>query len=178
MRVIAGELKGRRLATPKGKDIRPTPEKVKEALFSMLMDRIEGSVVCDLFAGTGALGLEAISRGASYCYFGDRSPESIAMVKENVAHCQVGERCRIILGTYQKTLRSLDGPVDIFFLDPPYGADLLTETITAIAEGGHLSEDGIIVAEHAKDQAMPDTLAGLSKVREKRYGIVVISIYM
>ena len=97
MRIIAGDYKGRKLITPNGADlVRPTAEKVKGAIFSMLMNRIEGAVVCDLFAGTGSLGLEALSRGARRAYFVDRDRQSIALVKDNVMSCRMEERSVIL----------------------------------------------------------------------------------
>ncbi len=178
MRIITGDYKGRKLETPRNNDIRPTPEKAKEAIFSMLMDRLDGAVCCDLFAGTGALGLEALSRGADFCYFGDHAQESIDMVRRNVAHCRAEEYSRIIHGSFVKTLSVIDRPVDIFFLDPPYKKTLLEDSMAMIAEKGLLAEDGVIVAEHGKDKTLPDELSGFTKVKEKRYGIVVISMFM
>lgn len=178
MRIIAGEFKGRKLITPPGRLVRPTSEKVKGAIFSMLQDRIEGSVCCDLFAGTGNLGLEALSRGASFCYFGDHAQESAVLVRENVALCRAEERAKIVHGSYQKTLAMLEEKVDLFFLDPPYSKGTLEASIAAIAGGGHLAEDGVIVAEHGSDKALPEKISGYRKIKEKKYGIVVISIYM
>ncbi len=179
MRIIAGDYKGRKLITPNGRDIvRPTAEKVKGAIFSMLQDRIEGSVVCDLFAGTGSLGLEALSRGADFCWFGDHAQECVTMVRKNIEMCRAEEYAHVTHGSFLKTLQSIDGKVDIFLLDPPYKKGTLEESVRAIAEMGLLAEGGVIVAEHGSDKDLPEELYGFHKVKEKRYGIVVISIYM
>ena len=179
MRIIAGDYKGRKLITPNGADlVRPTAEKVKGAIFSMLMNRIEGAVVCDLFAGTGSLGLEALSRGADFCWFGDHAQECVTMVRKNIALCRAEEYSHVTHGSFMKTLQNIDGKVDIFLLDPPYKKGTLEEAIKAIAEMDLLAEGGVIVAEHGSDKELPDELAGFRKVKEKRYGIVVISIYM
>ena len=178
MRIIAGDYKGRKLKTPQDKSIRPTPDKVREALFSMLMERMEGSICCDLFAGTGALGLEALSRGAAFCTFCDNSRDSVKLLQENIDHVGAGEKSRVVAGHYEKALSSLTEPVDLFFLDPPYESGLLEKAMGSISRRGLLAEDGIIVAEHRKDLELPDTLAGFTKVREKRYGIVVLSLFM
>ena len=178
MRIIAGDYKGRKLKTPMDKSIRPTPDKVREALFSMLMERTYGSVCCDLFAGTGALGLEALSRGAAFCTFCDNARDSVSLLKENIAHVGAEEKSRIVAGHYEKALSSLPGPVDLFFLDPPYESELLERAMGSISKRDLLAEDGIIVAEHRKDLVLPETLAGFTKVREKKYGIVVLSLFM
>ncbi len=178
MRIIAGDYKYRKLTVPNDDRVRPTGEKVKEAMFSMLMDRLEGAVVCDLFAGTGALGLEALSRGAERCWFGDHAQESIQLIKTNVAACKAEDKARIVHGSFLKTLQSMNEKCDIFILDPPYNKPLVEEAMKAIAEMDLLAEDGVIVAEHGSDRELPDELYGFTKVKEKRYGIVVLSIFM
>lgn len=177
MRVITGRYKGRKLAAPAGRDIRPTSDKVKEALFSILTDRIYGSRVLDLFAGTGALGIEALSRGAEYCVFGDSSREGLRLVRENLEHCQVEEKIRVIPGDYRKTLRNLGEEFDIILMDPPYSGGMLPEAFDIIGEEGLLAEDGLIVAEHRREDELPEEMGGFTRVKERRYGIVVLSIY-
>ena len=124
MRIIAGDYKGRRLYTPEDRRIRPTADKVKEALFSIIGDDIDEAVVCDLFSGTGNLGLEALSRGADKCYFGDNSADSIRLIKENIEMCRAGEYSEVIHGDFKKTLSMINEKVNVFFLDPPYYKDL------------------------------------------------------
>ncbi|MBQ1690846.1 MAG: RsmD family RNA methyltransferase, partial [Firmicutes bacterium] len=122
MRIVAGEFKGRRIETPKGYDVRPTTEKVKEALFSMLSNLMEDSTCCDLFSGTGNLGLEAISRGAERCIFCDNSGESVRLIRKNIEYCRATDRAVLIPGGFEKCLKKMDEEglkADIFFLDPP-----------------------------------------------------------
>lgn len=178
MRIIAGNNKGRKLNTPRDNQVRPTTDKVKEALFSIIQNHVYGAVVCDLFAGTGTLGLEALSRGARRCYFGDHAGESVKLVKDNVALCKEERNAIIVHGDFLRTLDRIDEKVDIFLLDPPYDKDLLEKAIIAIDEKGLLAKDGIVVAEHTKDVVLPETLGGLEKKKEKRYGTVVLSIFM
>lgn len=178
MRIIAGDLKGRRLETPLDRSVRPTADKVKEALFSILMAEIPDAKVCDLFAGTGNLGLEALSRGAGFCWFGDHSRESIGLIKENTAKCNVQDKCQIIHGDYRRVIGRINDKVDVFLLDPPYGKELLPKVLAAIADNDKLAPGGCIVCEHNKYEELPDEIAGFEKVKERQYGKVVLSIYM
>ena len=177
MLIITGEYKGRRLETPKDNSVRPTSDKVKEAIFSIIAFDVAESVCVDLFAGTGNLGLEALSRGAKRCYFGDKSRESIALVRRNVNSCGAQEKSIILLGEYQKVLSSLKEQADLFFLDPPYRKGLMIDCIEKIAQGGLLRQNGLIVAEHSKDEVLPDIISGFSKLKERKYGTIIISIY-
>lgn len=178
MRIIAGDYKGRRLYTPEDRRIRPTSDKVKEALFSIIGDRIDGAVVCDLFSGTGNLGLEALSRGADKCYFGDHSGESIKLIKDNVEMCRAEEYSAIIHGDFKKTLSRIEEKVDFFFLDPPYDKDLWGKAMQIIKDEDLLEEGGWIVCEHRSQVQLDDDLCGFEKTKERRYGKVVLSIFM
>lgn len=177
MRVIAGEYKGRRLETPPDHSVRPTTDKVKEALFSILMENIWGSRVLDLFSGTGNLGIEALSRGAGSCVFADSARDSIRLIKSNIAHCGAQEKAKVIPGDFKKTLMSLDEPFDIILLDPPYGKGFLAPAFELIRQQGLLAENGVIVAEHRKEEELPEELHGFHKVKERKYGIIKLSIY-
>ncbi|MGI6736547.1 MAG: 16S rRNA (guanine(966)-N(2))-methyltransferase RsmD [Anaerovoracaceae bacterium] len=178
MRIIAGDYKGRRLEAPLDDLIRPTSDKVKEALFSILTLDIYDAVVCDLFAGTGNLGLEALSRGAARCWFGDHAGESIQLIKKNTALCRAEHKSTIIHGDYKKVLSRIDEKIDLFFLDPPYHKNLLPRVFAEIAARDLLAEGGKIIAEHARQQLLPEELAGFRKTKERSYGRVVLSIYM
>lgn len=178
MRIIAGDYKGRRLYTPEDRRIRPTSDKVKEALFSIIGDRIDGSVVCDLFSGTGNLGLEALSRGADKCYFGDHSGESIKLIKDNVEMCRGEEYSVIIHGDYKKTLSRIEEKVDFFFLDPPYDKGLWEKAMQIIRDEQLLAEGGWIICEHRLENQLAENLCGFEKTKERRYGKVVLSIFM
>lgn len=177
MRIIAGELKGRRLTTPAHNSIRPTTDKVKESLFSIITPYLPEAVVVDLFAGTGSLGLEAVSRGASTVYFGDKSRSSMRIIRKNISDCGVESRCKTILGDWEQVIKEISQPVDIIILDPPYQFGSLEECITKIIDLSLIKEDGIIVAEHGSDQILPLKIGNLTKYKGKKYGTIYIDIY-
>lgn len=177
MRIIAGDYKGRRLYSPQDKRIRPTTDKVKEALFSILADQIYDADVLDLFSGTGGLGLEALSRGARHCWFCDNSRDSIKLLRENIQYCKAESKATVLNGDFRKILQNLNTPMDLILLDPPYGRELLPECLELIGQYGCLAEDGLIAAEHRKEEILPDALAGFQKLKERKYGTVVLSIY-
>lgn len=178
MRIVAGEFKGRKLNAPADNAVRPTTDMVKEAMFSIIMGHIEDAYVCDLFAGTGNLGLEALSRGADKCIFGDHARSSIKIITDNVALCRAEDRSEIVQGDFLKVLDRLERPADIFLLDPPYKGDLLEKSISAISSAGLLAEGGVIIAEHDRGKRIPDMIGKYEKIKEKRYGRVVLSIFM
>ena len=177
MRVIAGQYKGRKLESPENYDIRPTTDKAKEALFSILYNDTPGARVLDLFAGTGGLGIEALSRGASECIFVDHSRQSAGLVKRNLAGCGVKEEARVLQGDYRKVLAGLTGSFDIILMDPPYNKGLLEDAFHLIREHGLLAPDGVIVCEHRREEVLPEEIDGFVREKERRYGIVKLSIY-
>lgn len=177
MRIITGDFRGRKLETPVSNNIRPTSDKVKESIFNILSMDIPGSVCVDLFAGTGNLGLEALSRGAEFCYFGDASNESIALIKKNIAICKANEYSRILAGDYSRVLARIDRKVDVFFLDPPYEAGLYEKCFKLIRELDLLAEGGVIMAEHGKRQPLDDEIEGFVKIKEKKYGSIIVDIF-
>ena len=180
MRIITGDFKGRRLEMPVGNDIRPTTEKVKEALFSMISGNLYDAVCADLFSGTGNLGLEALSRGAEKCYFSDNSRASLELTKRNIAMCRAEERSTVIAGDYERALSQIAAKgekVDIFFLDPPYKKGLYEKCFVLINDLKLLAEEGIIVAEHNAEDEFPEELYGFLNLRDKTYGRIGITIY-
>jgi len=178
MRIIAGSLKGRKLESLKGNDVRPTGDKVKEAIFSMIDEYLEESVVVDLFSGTGNLGLEALSRGAKKCYFGDNRPESIRVTKANIEYCKVAEQSVVFAGHFEKVLSKLPEKADIIFLDPPYDKGFMISCFEKICALEVLNENGIIVAEHGLNEKLPAVLCGFSKIKERRYGTIWVSLFL
>lgn len=177
MRIIAGDYKGRRLHSPLDDRIRPTTDKVKEAVFSILTNQIYDSNVLDLFAGTGNLGLEALSRGARHCWFADSSRDSIRLLKENISYCRADDKSTVLTGDFRKVLGKITQPMDLILLDPPYHMGLLPECFQLIGEYGLLAEEGLIVAEHRREETLPEELGIYRKIKERKYGTVVISIY-
>jgi len=178
MRIIAGAYKGRRLSPPADRSVRPTPDRVKEALFSILGDHVEDAVVLDLFAGSGNLGLEALSRGARKCYFGDSSRDSIRLIHGNVAHCKAESLSHIIQGDYRNVLAQIREKVDLVFVDPPYRDQLWENVLGILSEKELLNPDGLVVLEHPREVEFPQEVHTFRKIKEGRYGTVVLSIYM
>lgn len=176
MRIIAGELKGRKLTAPKDSRIRPTADKVREAVFSMLMHYVEDARVLDLFAGTGSLGIEALSRGASRCVFADHSRESIALVRHNLRLCGLEDRSEIRSGDFEAILSALTGQYDLIFLDPPYREGLLRRCLEIIRQRELLSPDGIIAAERGSREPAPDPEPFFRVLKEKKYGSIAVTL--
>ena len=177
MRVITGEYKGRKLEAPIGDDIRPTSDKVKESIFNLLMNETYDRVFCDLFCGTGSLGIEALSRGAARCYFIDRSRESIRLTIHNLKICGAEDRAIVLTGEYDRQLARIHEKVDVFLLDPPYHDGLYDNCLRRIDELDLLSKEGIIIAEHGSRDPVPEEAGNLIRVRQRRYGRIMLSIY-
>lgn len=153
MRVIAGKYRGRRLKGPKHKGVRPTADRVKEALFNILGARIQGAAFLDLFAGTGGVGIEAVSRGAARVVFADQSLLSVKLINENVSIIAPEEQVRVIHLSFERAIDLLakeNFVFDIIFLDPPFEGDILTHAIREILNQNLLKPEGIIIAEHPR----------------------------
>lgn len=176
MRVIAGTLKGRRLKPPTWDGLRPTSDKLRETLFNVLAARIAGARVLDGYAGTGALGIEAISRGAAHVTFVERDRRAQALIVENLAHCGVEGGYAIIRASVARALAEpgpLD-PFDIVLLDPPYDEEA---GAILIAAAGRLAPGGIVVLEHARRRASPESAGPLVRTRELVSGESALSFY-
>ena len=177
MRIITGEYRGRKLEAPRGMDVRPTSDMIKEAMFNVLMNHVSGAVCVDLFAGTGNLGLEAISRGAEKCYFCDNSRESIKFIKMNIEKCGAEERSQVIFGDYMKCLQRMREQADLIFLDPPYASGVYEKCIGTIMSLDLLADDGIIIAEHDKYLELPEIIGQVRVEKEKKYGKKILTFY-
>lgn len=177
MRIIAGNFRGRKIAAPSGFSVRPTFDKVREALFSILMDDIYEATVLDLFAGSGSLGLEALSRGAKMVYFCDKSKESLKFINENIKVCKVSDRSKVFAGDFRTCISRIKEEINVVFLDPPYGEGLTLKAMEIISEEGILSEDGIICCELGKYEELPDDIGRFTLVKEKRYGNTFLKFY-
>jgi 16S rRNA (guanine(966)-N(2))-methyltransferase RsmD len=160
LRIIAGSLKGRRLKAPTWPGLRPTSDKLRETLFNILAPRITGSRVLDVFSGTGAVGLEALSRGAAHAAFIESDRRAAALIADNVASCGVENRCAIIRDRAEHALRGrIDaGPFDVVVLDPPYDFEPLAATLEMALR--HLAPGGLLVLEHAFRRAVPSVPGG------------------
>jgi 16S rRNA (guanine966-N2)-methyltransferase len=178
MRIVAGEWRGRTLSAPPGTETRPTADRVRQALFDMLMHApwagrslIEDALVLDVFAGTGALGLEALSRGAAHAVFVERSRGALLALRANIAAFRAGDRCEV-LGANALTLPA--GPrADIVFLDPPYGQDLLSRTLARLRSGGRVGAGSLIIAETGCDEPALDVDA----LAERTHGAARMTIW-
>ncbi|WP_437754918.1 16S rRNA (guanine(966)-N(2))-methyltransferase RsmD [Sorangium sp. So ce1389] len=179
MRVIAGRLGGRRLAAPRGEGTRPTADRVREALFSSLGD-VTGALVCDLYAGTGALGIEALSRGARRAVFVESGRPALATLRENLAALGLDEATRVVPLPVERALELLrdEGPFDLALLDPPYAALAKAAAAAARLAGplGLLAPAGRLVLEHARRDPSPE-IAGLTCDAVRTYGDTAVSFY-
>jgi 16S rRNA (guanine966-N2)-methyltransferase len=164
MRIIAGDYKGRRLKAPSWTGLRPTADKLRETLFNIVAPQIAGARVLDLFAGTGAIGLESLSRGASLAVFVESDRRAVALISENAQLCRAQDRCAIIRDTVARALEKpiAGGPFDLIIADPPYDFEPLTAVLDAAAP--HLAAGGRLVLEHARRRTVPGA-AGLRPVR-------------
>lgn len=176
MRVIAGQAKGRRLFSPKSKTIRPALDQVKEAIFNILFD-VRGLSVLDLFAGTGAMGIEALSRGARYCCFVDVSREAVRLIGKNIDRCGFAESCYVLAMTVPKALTLLaeqGKSFDLVFIDPPYEKFLVKKTLRRLAQSPLFHpQTRFVVEHHPKEPAMP--VEGLTLTDQRKYGQTLVT---
>lgn len=177
MRVITGTARGRRLGELKGEETRPTTGRVKEGMFSALQFEIAGRHVLDLFAGTGQLGIEALSRGAEDCVFVDCRKDACALVRRNLTVCDLTAQARVVCADAMAYLAALQTRFDLIFLDPPYAGDMLERTVARITQFDILAPRGIIVAECSVDREFmpPDTPYRVD--RTYRYGKIKVTLY-
>ena len=173
MRVITGTARGRKLREPKNMDIRPTTDKVKESLFSIIQFDIEGRRVLDLFAGTGQLGIEALSRGAKSVTFVDQSNEAVAIVKENLKNC--GFSAQVVRDDSVSFLERC-GKFDLIFLDPPYASGLVESALRKINKFDILADGGIIICETDSETTLKSLDPPYFIGREYKYGKVKLTV--
>lgn len=175
MRVITGSARGRRLETLPSDDItRPTAESVKEALFSMIQFEIEGRKVLDLFAGSGQLGIEALSRGACFCIFVENNKNAKSVVEKNISHCNFDDVSQVVMCD-SVVFSSRKGNFDIVFLDPPYHKGMIEKCMPALVNS--VSDDGVIVCETAKDESLAEQYGDFKIYRERNYGKTKLTLY-
>jgi 16S rRNA (guanine966-N2)-methyltransferase len=179
MRVVAGTHKGRRLLQPKDRSVRPTSERVKEALFSILGDRIVGVRFIDLYAGTGAIGIEALSRGAARVSFVESNPASLKLLRANLEHTGLAESAdvyRCSAETFVKRLETQREPVQILFADPPYTSDSLSTLLRSLGQGAIMTAETVVILEHARKTEIPARAGRLTLRRQYPYGDTRLSL--
>lgn len=180
MRVIAGSHKGRRLLSPSTHDVRPTSGRVKEALFSILGSQISGATILDLFAGTGAIGIEALSRGAAHVWFVESHAASLQILKANLHQCRLSQNTTIYPGESGAFLRhaSHNGLVfDIVFADPPYREDSTSTLLPLLGQSAMIGPHTVVILEHPTKRQIPPHVGLLSQVRQYRYGDTSLSLF-
>lgn len=178
MRIIGGKYRSRVLTEFAGEEVRPTSDRAKESLFNILSLKLYGARVLDLFAGSGALGLESLSRGAKEVVFNDCAKDSLAIVKKNLAALKIpvgGEEAKVTNCDYLVCLESIRAPFDIVFIDPPYRFDFGEKALSKIAQKGLLTENGIAVYE--RDRPYEGEINGLEKYDERKYGKTYITFF-
>jgi 16S rRNA (guanine(966)-N(2))-methyltransferase RsmD len=176
MRIISGICKGRRLKPPRGAKIRPTSDRVKEAVFSVVQFDLPGSFVLDLFSGSGQLGIEALSRGASRCVFVDCDPDAVGLTKENIAAAGLTGRCDVVLSDAEIWLKRGEAAgFGVAFVDPPYESGMYGRVLPLLPP--LMSEGGKVVCEHARTAVLPESRYGMNAVKTYRYGQTSITLY-
>lgn len=178
MRVIAGTAKGTRLKAPSGLSVRPTADRVKEALFSIIGSRLVGSLFLDLYAGSGAIGIEALSRGARSCIFVDDKKRNQTLIKENLIKTKLDGKARLIMLDVKKALVLLsreEVKADLVYLDPPYDSPDLAFVIKRVFELKIIADNGLVIAEHAYSDN--NWAASIAKNRQRKYGDTCLTIF-
>ncbi|MCQ2461036.1 MAG: 16S rRNA (guanine(966)-N(2))-methyltransferase RsmD [Clostridia bacterium] len=175
MRVITGSARGMKLKTLEGLDVRPTTDQVKESIFSIIQFEVEGARVLDLFAGSGQLGVEALSRGAYTATFVDASRASVNVVNENLEHTKLQKNSIVKNEDSLGFLKMTKDVFDIALLDPPYGKGLIEAALPDLVE--HMSENGVIICETSKEESLPDEVSRFVKRKEHKYGKIKLTVY-
>lgn len=175
MRVITGEARGKRLATLEGEQVRPTPDRVKEALYNIIQFEVEGRTFLDLFAGCGQIGIEALSRGAKQAVFVDASKASVEVTQKNLKTVGFEDRAKVYQTDSLVFLSQKRGPFDLAFLDPPYRSGLLQRALELLP--GCMSRGGTIICEHPREEELPEEAGDFRAVRSYRYGKILLTLY-
>lgn len=175
MRVITGTARGMSLRTLEGDNVRPTTDKVKEAVFSIIQFEIEGRRILDLFAGSGQLGIEALSRGAESAVFVDADKNSVRIVKENLAKTKLDYKATVAQTDSLAFLSMTDRIFDIAFLDPPFSTGLLEKALSKVEP--HIVQGGLVICEHPFADELPDVQGGLEKQKTYKYSKTAVTVY-
>ena len=177
MRVISGKARGVSLMTPKGELTRPTADRVKEALFSIIQFDLPGAKVLDLFGGTGQLGIEALSRGAKHAVFVDSREDACRLIKENLKRTKLESDATVVRSDYLQYLNRCKDKFDIVILDPPYAEVFLENALNIITEIDILQSGGIIIAERPLGKDLPWNFEGFTRSKDYKYGQILLTIY-
>ncbi len=175
MRVITGSARGMSLKTLEGDNVRPTTDKVKEAVFSIIQFELEGRRILDLFAGSGQLGIEALSRGAESAVFVDADKNAVRIVKDNLAKTKLDYKATVAQTDSLAFLSMTDRVFDIAFLDPPFSTGLLEKALAKVEP--HIAEGGLVVCEHPFADELPDIQGGLEKQKTYKYSKTAVTVY-
>lgn len=175
MRVITGSARGMTLRTLEGDNVRPTTDKVKEAIFSAIQFELEGRRILDLFAGSGQLGIEALSRGAKNAVFVDADKNAVKIIKENLAKTKLDSLATVAQTDSIAFLTMTNQMFDIAFLDPPYETGLLQKALSKIDD--HIARGGAVICEHPFREELEEEIGGLKKYREYKYSKVAVTVY-
>jgi 16S rRNA (guanine966-N2)-methyltransferase len=179
LRIISGSLRGKKLHSVRGRMTRPTADRLRESIFNILSFHIRNAVVLDLFAGTGAFGIEALSRGAAFAVFVEKQRPALSVIRANVCSCAYEERAKIIRWDIRHNLnclRSLPGlPFDLVFMDPPYNKDLIMPALRGLHHANVLKKGACIVVEHALQERIPEDSVEYVIADQRRYGKTLVS---
>ena len=188
LRIISGDLKGKKLCSVRGRIIRPTADRLRESIFNILSFRVQGTVVLDLFAGTGALGLEALSRGAESALFIDNDKDSLSVIEQNIRSCTLGNKAKIIKWDIKKNLNCIRSPgltgrilpsepplFNLVFMDPPYNKNMLKPALCNLHSTGSLEREALIIVEHTLPESIPVDSPELEIADQRRYGKTLVS---
>jgi 16S rRNA (guanine(966)-N(2))-methyltransferase RsmD len=176
MRIVGGEARGRTLRAVPGKSTRPTADRVRQSLFDLLGQRCDGLRVLDLYAGTGALALEALSRGALHATLVEKDAKAAAVIRRNTDELGFADRCTLICDEVESALQRLRGPFDLVFSDPPYALRAAQETLEALARPELVAPGGRVVLERDRREPPPVLPAGFGLLAERRYGDTIVLV--
>lgn len=177
MRVISGTARGVRLETIEGLGTRPTTDRVKENIFNIINWDIHGEKVLDIFAGSGALGIEALSRGAEFCTFIEESPRATRIIRQNLNNTKLLDYSEVLEKKVENALLSVRSQYGVIIMDPPYNQGLIIPTLEEISALNLLEEEGIIIVEHDNTDKLPDHIAGFERYKIKKYGRTCVSFF-
>lgn len=180
MRIIGGTFKRKTILSVPGMDTRPTSDRLRESLFNIVSAHVRDACVLDLFAGTGALGLEALSRGAAQCVFLDHGKKALEVIRKNIASCGLEDRTRVIFWDISRNLtciRNHHPAFGLVFMDPPYGRNLVPLTLSSLVTSGCLKAGALIVCEHDEKDEIPSVSSGLALSDQRVYGRTGVSFF-